>query len=112
MTRIFDVDRRAHGDEWWLAGNRRESVSQFASKREAKTVEKQLWRKRKRLEDEAKEVGADPLDRRTWPRCAGCQATLSLKHAGRASRCVSCINAAGDYEPFRRRMCRIIHGRP
>ena len=75
MTRIFDVDRRASGDEWWLAGDRRESV-------------------------------------KAWPRCAGCQATLSLKHAGRASRCVSCINEAGDYEPFRRRMCRIIHGRP
>ena len=111
VTRILDADRRAHGDEWWLAGNRRESVSPFASKREAKCVEKQLWRRRKRQEDEAREVGADPHDKRTWPRCAGCRVTLSLKHARRASRCVSCINRAGDYNTFRRRVHEIIHGK-
>ena len=64
---------------------------------------RKLWRGRNRaLEDLAAEFDCDPHDRRTWPRCAGCRVTLSLTHARKADRCVSCINRAGDHNEYLR----------
>jgi hypothetical protein len=107
VIRLLDADRRAHGDEWWKGtkspgSNKSTSTSQYETKQEARHIKKQAWRKRRKLEDEAKEMGVDLHDKRTWPRCAGCQVTLALKHARKADRCVSCINRDGNYYTFYR----------